>query len=75
MYRELMTFDNFLSTVAEPSLSATYSSGAVNITWPNNGFTFQGTPSLSAPVVWTDITTGISQAGDQNVYQVNLANW
>jgi len=65
-----MTFDNFLATTAEPVLSATNSSGAVQISWPIIPFTFQGTPSLTPPVLWTDITTGISQVGDKNVYTV-----
>jgi hypothetical protein len=66
-----MTFDNFLSTTAEPVLSAQMSSsGAVTLTWPNVPYTLQGTPSLSPPITWTDITSGISQMGDQNVYSI-----
>jgi hypothetical protein len=66
-----MTFDNFLSTTAEPTLSAELSSGAVKISWPDIPFTLQNTPSLTPPVAWTDITTGISTVGDQKQYTVS----
>jgi hypothetical protein len=65
------TFDNFLTTTAEPLLSAGLAGSAVEIKWPIIPFVLQGTSSLSPPVVWADITSGITQAGGQNVYTVS----
>jgi hypothetical protein len=39
------------------------------LSWPQIPFRLQRSPSVGSPV-WTDVTTGISQAGDQNVYIV-----
>jgi hypothetical protein len=61
------TFDNFLSTTAEPRLSVSSSGGTINLSWPVIPFTLQSSPSLTSPV-WTSITTGISVVGDQETY-------
>lgn len=61
------TFDNFLSTTAEPRLTVTSSGGNINLSWPTIPFTLQSSPSLTTPV-WTSITTGISTVGDQETY-------
>ena len=61
------TFDNFLSTTAEPRLSVGSSGGTINLSWPVIPFTLQSSPSLSSPV-WTSITTGISEVGDRETY-------
>ncbi len=61
------TFDSFLATTAEPRLSVSVSGGTIQLSWPLIPFTLQSTPSLNSPA-WSRITTGITQAGDQNVY-------
>jgi hypothetical protein len=63
------TWDNFLATTAEPRLSVSVSGGIATLTWPQIPFALQSTPSLSSPV-WTTITTGITQVGNQQVYTV-----
>lgn len=63
------TFDNFLVTTAEPRISVNLSGGSVNLSWPQIPFRLQSSPSVSPPV-WSDVTSGITQAGDQNVYSV-----
>lgn len=63
------TFDNFLATTAEPRLSVELSGGSVVVSWPQIPFRFQTSPSAS-PGAWTDVTSGISQVGDQNTYTV-----
>jgi hypothetical protein len=64
-----VTFDNFLATTAEPKIEVSTSGGNVVLTWPLIPFRLQGSPSLTSPV-WTTITSGIGQAGGQNVYAV-----
>lgn len=66
------TFDNFLSTTAEPRLQFSSSGGNINLTWPSIPFTLQSSPSLTTPV-WTSISTGISQAGNQNTYSAPMS--
>jgi hypothetical protein len=61
-------FDNFLATTGEPRLTSAISGGVLTLTWPQIPFLLQSTPSLNGTPVWTDVTTGISQVGDQNVY-------
>jgi len=63
------TWDNFLATTAEPRLTVSVSSGTATLTWPLIPFSLQSTPSLSAPV-WTTITSGVTQIGNQQVYNV-----
>jgi hypothetical protein len=65
------TFDNFLATTAEPRLTPELSGNVLRLTWPQIPFRLQSSPSLSAPV-WTDVTTGISQVGDQNAYSTTV---
>ncbi len=60
------TFDNFLATTAEPRLSVGLSGGNVNLAWPLIPFRLQGAAGVGGP--WTEVTSGISQVGDQNVY-------
>ncbi len=64
------TFDNFLQTSAEPRLSADVTAGVATISWPLIPFTLQSATNLSSPV-WTNITSGITQAGDKNTYNVS----
>lgn len=66
------TFDNYLNTSAEPRLSASLSGGMVTIAWPAIPFRFQKSSSLTSPV-WTTVTSGIVQSGDQNSYSVPAA--
>jgi hypothetical protein len=61
------TFDNFLATTAEPRLTVEASSGNVVVSWPNIPFRLVSSPSLSSPV-WTEVTTGIADAGDRKVH-------
>jgi hypothetical protein len=63
------TWDNFLATTAEPRLTVSVSGGVATLTWPLIPFSLQSTPSLSAPV-WTTITSGVTQVGNQLVYAV-----
>jgi hypothetical protein len=63
------TFDNFFVTTAEPRLTANLSGGSVVISWPQIPFRFQTSPSMG-PQAWTDVTSGIIQAGGQNTYTV-----
>lgn len=61
------TFDNFLATTAEPRLKVEASSGNVVVSWPDIPFRLVSSPSLNAPV-WTEVTTGITDAGDRKVH-------
>jgi hypothetical protein len=63
------TWDNFLATTAEPRLTVSVSGGIATLTWPLIPFSLQSTPSVSAPV-WTTITSGVTQVGNQQVYTV-----
>ncbi len=63
------TFDNFLATTAEPRIAFSTSGGVITLTWPQIPFRLQSSPNIS-PAVWTDVTTGINQVGDQNSYSV-----
>lgn len=61
------TFDNFLATTAEPRLTVTPAPGGVTVSWPLIPFVLQTSPSLSSPI-WAPVTSGITQAGNMNVY-------
>jgi hypothetical protein len=63
------TFDNFLVTTAEPRLAVNRTGNSVVLTWPFLPYRLQSTPSLGAPV-WTDVTTGIVNAGGGLSYTV-----
>ncbi len=63
------TFDNFLVTTAEPRLTVSVSGGIATLSWPLIPFALQSSPSLSSPV-WTTVTSGVTQAGNQQVYTV-----
>ena len=63
------TFDNFLVTTAEPRLSISVSDGIATLSWPLIPFSLQSSLSLSSPV-WTTITSGVTQVGNQQVYTV-----
>ncbi len=63
------TFDNFFVTTAEPRITANLSGGLVVLSWPQIPFRLQSSSSLSGPV-WTDVTSGVVQVGDQNGYTV-----
>jgi hypothetical protein len=67
------TFDNFLVTTAEPRLTANASGGSVVITWPQIPYRLQSSPSMGSQV-WTDVTSGIVQVGDQNSYTVTATS-
>lgn len=60
------TFDNFLATTAEPRLSVGLAGGNVTLGWPLIPFRLQSAANIGGP--WTEVTSGISQVGDQNVY-------
>jgi hypothetical protein len=60
------TYDNFLATTAEPRLSVALSGGNVNLAWPLIPFRLQSATILGGP--WSEVTSGISQVGDENVY-------
>jgi len=67
-----VTFDNFLVTTAEPRLSISLSGIITIIIWPRIPFALQSSPSLTSPV-WTTISSGITQVGDQNSYSAPVS--
>ncbi|MDB6057716.1 MAG: Fibronectin type domain protein, partial [Verrucomicrobiales bacterium] len=54
-------------------LSISNQSGTVGITWPlyPNGFTLESTPSLSPPIAWTPITSGVVISNNSYRLSVN----
>jgi len=67
------TFDNFLATTAEPRLTVTASGANVTLSWPDIPFRLVNSPSLSTPV-WTEVTTGITDAGDRKVHTISASD-
>ena len=63
------TFDNFFVTTAEPRITVNLTGGSAVLSWPQIPFRLQASPNAS-PGVWTEVTSGISQVGDQNTYSV-----
>ncbi len=49
-----------LAVAMVPTLDITPSGGNVTLTWPTNavGYTLQATPSLTAPITWTNVGIG-----------------
>ncbi|MEO6036584.1 MAG: hypothetical protein ABIQ35_15140 [Verrucomicrobiota bacterium] len=64
------TFDNFLATTDEPRISASLSGSNLNLSWPLIPYRLQSSASLTSPS-WSEVTTGITQSGDQNIYSVS----
>jgi hypothetical protein len=61
------TFDNFLAVNAEPRLRFSVVEGLFNVTWPASPFSLQSASKLS-PESWSQVNTGITQAGGTNSY-------
>jgi len=66
------TFDNFSANTAEPRLTITPGDGQVDLTWPllADLWVLESTPSLTPPITWTPVTTGISHVGLTNSYSI-----
>ena len=66
------TFDNFYANSAEPKLTITPNGADLEISWPVMAglWILQSTPSLSPPVNWEAVTTGITHSGGTNTYTV-----
>ncbi|MCL4786268.1 MAG: hypothetical protein KJ070_05655 [Verrucomicrobia bacterium] len=67
-----VTFDNFFVTTAEPRIDFTQSGSNLILSWPQIPFRLESNPSLN-PATWTQVTSGITQAGDRSVYTVPTA--
>jgi hypothetical protein len=61
------TFDNFLVTTAEPRISVAQAGAGATLSWPRIPFRLQSTPTVG-PAVWTDVTAGITQDSETNMY-------
>lgn len=46
-----------LAGPAQPAITVTKSGGNITLTWADSSYTLQGTPSLTTPVIWTNIST------------------
>lgn len=67
------TFDNFVAASLEPRLTISRAGNTVTLSWPVfTSYVLQRTSSLSSPV-WTEVTTGVTQAAGLSTYAVTGA--